>query len=342
MNATFYSPVSIIIPNYNGVCLLRKNLPTVLAALQAYPGGGELIVVDDGSRDDSVKVLEAEFPGVHLVRHERNKGFSEAVHSGVAAASNEYLIFLNSDVQPQTGFIRPLLRHLATADVFAVSPLIVGDSGDVHTSSLNCYSIDRGRLRRIEAEWALPPREGPPRPSLYASGGSMALKKSGFLELGGFLPIFYPFYWEDFDLGVRAWCHGWRILLEPASVVVHQDHGSIKENVAKRKIRRSLQRNKMLVEWVHLPMRELVLLFLPRLVLKLIVRTLIGDPGFVRALAEALAKLPEVAKIRAANAANPGQRNLLQALHEIKAENARLFRDNAEQPANADTITPFP
>lgn len=50
--------------------------------------------------------------------------------------------------------------------------------------------------------------------SLFASGGSVALKKTMFLKLGGFLPLYKPFYSEDMDLCTRAWMRGWQTLLE--------------------------------------------------------------------------------------------------------------------------------
>ena len=88
-------PISIVIPNYNGVRLLRENLPIVIEALNAYPGNGEVVVVDDGSKDASVALLKESFPSVNCVVHEVNQGFSEAMLTGVHAAKNEVMILLN-------------------------------------------------------------------------------------------------------------------------------------------------------------------------------------------------------------------------------------------------------
>lgn len=327
MNSTAdssFPPVSIIIPNYNGARLMVQNLPVVRQALNAYAGGGELIVVDDCSRDGSVEVLERQFSDVTLIRHDRNRGFSEAVHSGVHAARHELLIFLNSDVQPEASFIAPLASALREDDVFAAAPLINRETGACDPNSLNCYSIRGGRLRRLRGPYADASLAKGPRPSLYASGGSVALRRSRFLELGGFLPIFHPFYWEDFDLGVRAWRRGWRIVSIPASRIVHQSHGgAIKENVAKRRIRRALQRNKLLVEWIHLAPSELPL-FILRLIPRLLARAVSLDFGFVGALADALAKLPEARSIRRKLEAN-GAKPFAQILQSIEAQNRRLF-----------------
>ena len=69
--------ISIVIPNYNGVGLLRRNIPGVLAAAHEEPGT-EVVVVDDASSDGSVDVLRREFPSARVVANERNVGFGRA------------------------------------------------------------------------------------------------------------------------------------------------------------------------------------------------------------------------------------------------------------------------
>jgi GT2 family glycosyltransferase len=278
--------------------------------------------VDDGSADNSIEVLSQQFPQIRLVKHEINQGFAEAVHSGVSAAETEILIFLNSDVQCQADFILPLVQHLRDANVFSVSPLIRRDNGDIHHSTLNCYQIQWGRLRKTREDWGQLVLDAP-RYSLYASGGSMALRKPMFAALGGFLPIFKPFYGEDFDLGLRAWRRGWRTVVEPASVIVHQDHGSILENFAKRKVRRALQRNKLIVEWLHIPANILLPTLLPRLLLRIIAKLLIADVGHLQAVHEAITRVPEVLKLRK-QFAEQNMTNFAEVLQTIKQENIRL------------------
>lgn len=292
-----YPPVTVIIPNFNGASLLRRNLPEVQAAVAGYPGHCHVIVVDDGSSDDSKAVL-AEFSAVELIVHPVNRGFAEAIHSGVQAASTEYLVLLNSDVAPQQDFLAPLMTSLADSGVFAVSPLVLEESGQVSPVSWRGYSLRGGRFKPLRFLFD-DPEQTPPRESLYASGGSVALKKSLFLELGGFLPIFKPFYSEDFDLGLRAWRRGWRTVLEPASRVVHQEKGSISANVASVRIRRIRTRNWFILEWLHVPARKLILSFIPRYCRQAVGRLLKLDHVYFRGFAAALCRLPEVLKLRA-------------------------------------------
>lgn len=314
---SFQPPVSLIIPNFNGAQLLRENLPTVRSALLAYPGGGRVIVVDDGSTDASLDVLKNEFPDVHCVIHAENRGFSEAIHSGVHAATDDVLILLNSDVQPEPDFIAPLVARLERANVFAVQSAIRVDQPAPHPYCLSRYVFRLGALKRL------------PTPDLglegwlclYASGGSMAVSREKFLALGGFLPLLKPFYWEDFDLGVRAWRRGWETWLEPRSLVLHQEKGSIRDHVKKRKIRWALQRNKLLAEWIHYPALSLLLTAPPRILIRLLLRILSGDVGYVSALLSALSKWREVLRIRR-EIREAAKMNFKTVLRTIEEENA--------------------
>jgi|APCry1669193181_1035450.scaffolds.fasta_scaffold07947_3 GT2 family glycosyltransferase len=317
-------PVTLIIPNYNGAKLLRENLPTVQTALSAYAGGGHLIVVDDGSKDESLEVLKTEFSDVECVIHPENRGFSEAIYSGVKAATNELLILLNSDVQPEPDFIAPLVARLQQADVFAVQSAIRVDQPEPHPYCLSRYVFRLGALKRLPTPDL--GREG--WMCLYASGGSMAVSRSKFLALGGFLPLLKPFYWEDFDLGLRAWRRGWETWLEPRSLVLHQEKGSIRDHVKKRRIRWALQRNKLLAEWIHYPCLSLLITAPPRILIRLLLRLISGDVGYVSALVSALSKFPEVLKIRREISSNAsmGFRAVLRTIEDENAGHTELDR----------------
>src|SRR3989344_7761000 len=104
--------ISVIIPNYNGQDLLKKNLPRVLSAV----GDAEIIVVDDASTDASASVisrLRQDFGGqanLKLLQNEHNLGFSSTVNKGVKEAKGEVIILLNTDVVPEKDFLKPLLE----------------------------------------------------------------------------------------------------------------------------------------------------------------------------------------------------------------------------------------
>ena len=100
---------SIIIPNYNGTALL----PTCLDALKAqtYPHI-EVILVDDGSTDDSVAVIRREYPWVNIIQQPRNMGFIKAINQGVANATGDIIISLNNDTAADPKWVEALVRAL--------------------------------------------------------------------------------------------------------------------------------------------------------------------------------------------------------------------------------------
>lgn len=294
--------VSIIIPNFNGASILETNLPAVLAAARAYGGDVETVVVDDASADQSVAVVMEKFPQVKLVRHAANRGFAETVHSGVQAAAHEFLVLLNSDVRPHADFLAPLIETLtAGQDVFSVSPLVYGPEGRIQNVSWNRYKMVRGTIK--STLWDLDTvrkcqKNGRALKSLFASGGSIALKKEMFNRLDGFLPLYKPFYIEDLDLCTRAWLRGWQTLFEPRSSVVHDHVGTIKRFFHAKKIRTIRTRNRFLYLWLYSSRQQLVLSHIPWTAFRLLLRLLRLDLTFPLALLQSLTYFRSVKTLR--------------------------------------------
>jgi GT2 family glycosyltransferase len=294
--------VSIIIPNYNGESLLKENLPAVLEAGEAYAGSCEVIVVDDASRDRSVDLIASHFPSVRLAEQKTNQGFAGTIHTGVRNAAHEYIILLNSDVRPERDFIGPLIANFQDPGIFSVSPLICDPDGTPQTVSWNLGMIKRGNIsfRSWSLEEALERAgKGQPLKSLFASGGSVALRKSMFLQLGGFLSLYQPFYYEDVDLCTRAWIKGWQTLFEPQSRVIHDHAGVIRLHFDARRVRIIRLRNRFFYLWLHLSRKKILFSHVPGIVYRLLFRSLQLDMTYMTALLLAGARLKELMTIRA-------------------------------------------
>lgn len=292
--------ITIIIPNFNGAHLLLKNLPSVIDAANSCSTTAHIVVVDDGSSDESLIVLEQQFPDVEVVAHENNRGFAEAVHSGVHAANTELLFLLNSDVQLNANCLEPLADYFTESDVFSVCPLILNEKGAVTRHSWNRRQFKYGNLKPMEWDLsqAVNSRKTKKLPTLYASGGSMMVRKSMFLELNGFHPLYKPFYSEDFDLGLRAWRRGWRSYFEPNVSVVHQSKGSIKENVRRAYVKQVRRRNNYILEWMHLPATRLFATVIPLTVWQLLGELMLLDRVNLKGFVTALPKIREVIAAR--------------------------------------------
>lgn len=272
MNPT---PVSIVIPNYNGARIIGASLSAVARAAAVYPGECEVIFVDDASTDASIEIASGMDTDLVLVRHTVNRGFSEAVRSGVSAARHDKIILLNSDVHPDPDFIAPLVSALDDASVFAASPLVMDTAGNPMFVSWTRYRIVRGKLK--SRSWSLEDAEarrarGLPLQGLYASGGSVAFVKERFLALGGFLDIYKPFYSEDLDLCTRAWMRGWKSLFVPESRVLHDSTGTIKRLFSARLVRTTRIRNHLIFLSLYATPQKLFLSYLPWNLLRVLTR----------------------------------------------------------------------
>lgn len=291
--------VSIIIPNWNGADLLQAYLPSILKAQETFRGKVEVLVVDDASTDTSLKLLQQDFPGIRAVVHEHNRGFGQACWSGAQAAEHPMLIFLNSDVKVAPDFIDPLVNCLADPATFAASPLIFDGTGKLSNVTISIPYFRRGKIRYK----SFPPSQllchASPLPNpwftLFPIGAAFAVKRARFLELQGFDDLFNPFYYEDTDLGFRAWRRGWKCIVVPESRVTHYHTGPIGRSFKQLKVSAIRKRNRLFYLWKNLTtarlLRQHLLFQLLRVCYRpfcldwmILVATVFAIPGFSAAM----------------------------------------------------------
>ena len=230
--------VTIIIPAWNSESQLKKNLPSVFSAAKQV--NAEIIVVDDHSTlDNTVSYLESLGSRIKLIKNTRNLGFTRTINAGVLASKATIVVLLNTDVRPEPDCFRQCLQQFGHDDIFAVT-FNSDDSwagGWWRNGLLEHGSIYQGKSRS----------------SLWASGGQAAFSRHKWMELGGLDPLYNPFYWEDVDLGYRAWKRGWKILWDPQAHCVHDHEVSvIKHNFSKKYIQQIAQRNQFLFVWKNI------------------------------------------------------------------------------------------
>lgn len=211
--------ISVIIVTWNGTDVL----PRCLASLAAQTFHGfEVIVVDNGSTDDSVTDLSVHFPTLNL-RVERlvsNRGFAAANNIGARLARGEWLALLNQDAFPQADWLERLIeatrRHrepafFASRLVQANDPARLDGAGDVyHVSGLAWR-----RHHDDTIDVALKEEE------VFSACAAAALyPREAFLRLGGFDEDFFSYH-EDVDLGFRLRLQGFRCWYIPDAIVFH-------------------------------------------------------------------------------------------------------------------------
>src|SRR3989339_251815 len=266
---------SIIIPNFNGEMLLAKNLPYVISAMNNKENNiFEVIVVDDGSLDGSVKLLKEKFPQVKVIKHKKNRGFSATVNTGVRGSSGDLIVLLNSDVLPSEDFLVNTLPYFKNPKVFAVSLHEKGygwAKGGFKDGYIQILSGEEGKTFHE---------------SFYVSGGSGVFRRDIWMELGRMdEELLSPFYWEDIDLCYRAAKRGYVVGWEPESHVVH-NHESTISKLSKSYVARIKERNQLLCLWKNLTSPTLVRKHITGLFARLA-----RHPGYLRIVLMALRRL---------------------------------------------------
>jgi GT2 family glycosyltransferase len=299
--------VTIVLPNYNGRELLRRFLPSVTTAAQGVAPPAEVVVADDASTDDSVAWLRAQWPQIAVIANEHNVGFGETANRGIKAARSPLVFLLNTDAEPDGSVLAPLVESMnERPEAAAIVPRILQMSAGGTCESVVFGDWRRGLLRVERRPDLCDAGQGQEcrcsMPVLYPCGAAVMLRRDVFLQLGGFDPLFAPFYWEDADLGYRMWRAGYQVLYEPRARVLHYHPGAIETAHSERRAAFMQDRNRFLFTWKNIDGWLLIQHFawLPAHV---IISSLTGRGRFVAALASALRALPAALRRRGARGA---------------------------------------
>lgn len=298
--------ISIVIPNYNGEELLKKNLSRVLDSVKEYKNGKiEIIIPDDASKDNSVEVIaefiasikEKHIVGKTIHNDDRAKGgFSANVNRGVALATGEILLLLNSDVIPKKGFLELLLRHFSEKDIFGVGCMDESiEEGKIVPRGRGIGKWQRGFLQHSAGELDK-------TNTLWVSCGSAAFRKSLWDQLGGLQNMYNPFYWEDIDLSYRGQKAGYKVVFEKESVVTHEhSKGAILTNYKPEPVRIIAYRNQFFFVWVNITDSSFLLSHLIWLPYHFLNAIKGQDKAFLLGFGKAIFQLPKVLKVRKEN-----------------------------------------
>lgn len=218
--------VSVVILNWNGAELLRSYLPSVC---QHTCGElADLVVADNGSDDDSLKVLREEFPHVKVIAMPVNSGFAEGYNIALAHIRTEYVVLLNSDVEVTEGWLEPLVdyadRH---PEVAAIQPKIRSLRRRAyfeHAGAAGGY-IDRfgfpfcrGRIfDTVELDQG---QYDTVTDVFWATGACLFVRTADYEAAGGLDGRFFA-HMEEIDLCWRFHRMGKRVVCVPQSMVYH-------------------------------------------------------------------------------------------------------------------------
>ncbi|AWB88638.1 glycosyltransferase [Salinibacterium hongtaonis] len=188
----------------------------------------EIVVVENGSGDDSAERIRAAAPHVKLVISKTNDGFAGGCNRGVAASSGEFVALLNNDARPDKQWIRAAVDKFGQDDAIgAVASRVLdweGNLVDYIGSAMTWYGMG---YKPFTAE-PIPKTPDVPQDVLFGTGSAMFVRRSVYDALGGFDERYFMFF-EDVDFGWRLNLRGWRFAYEPESLAFHKHHASMAE-----------------------------------------------------------------------------------------------------------------
>ena len=227
--------VSVVVPLHNG----RELIPD---CLDSIPPDAEIIVVDDASEDGAPEVVRRRFPRARLIHNERNLGFGSTANRGLAQATGDICVVLNSDARLTPGALEVLCAAFDDPGIGIAGPRLVFPDGTHQTSAAafpRPANVITGAFLANELFRRLFPRRRFPfelglarrdhRESRYVDwvlGPCLAIRRSALAGLDGGFDEGYFMYAEETDLCWRARRAGWRVRLVADATVVHLGGGS--------------------------------------------------------------------------------------------------------------------
>lgn len=249
--------LAVIILNWNGIELLKKFLPSVVEHTQGEEV--DVIVADNGSKDDSIEWIKTHYPDLKILAFEKNYGFAEGYNKALSLTRYPFTILLNSDVETPQGWWQPLLSFMQNnPKAGAVQPKIksfkeknkfeyAGAAGG-YLDVLG-YPYCRGRLfDRVEEDNGQ--YDGPPVKICWASGAAFMVRTSLYLKLGGLDPNFFA-HMEEIDLCCRIIAAGYDVYSISDSEVFHLGGGSLPQGNPRKTYLNF--RNNLLLLYKNLP-----------------------------------------------------------------------------------------
>jgi GT2 family glycosyltransferase len=221
---------SVIILTWNSQQVVDACLSSLAGGLSSYPF--EVIVVDNGSHDQTLTILRERYPWVRVLCNEVNRGVAPARNQGIQLASGEYLILLDDDTVVQPGALDRLIAYMESAhEVGLCGPQLRTFEGHRHLSCRLFPTLSYKFVRRLPvafarrltravemADWD----HATIREVDYVIGACQIIRRTALLEVGLLDErIFYgP---EDVDLCLRLHKAGWRVVYNPEAVVLHTE-----------------------------------------------------------------------------------------------------------------------
>jgi len=219
--------LSIITVNYNGLndtCALIDSIP--------FNEDMEVIVVDNGSRENEASMLQTRYPHIKAIRSDQNLGFAGGNNLGIKVAKGKYLYLINNDTVFKYFNPQAIIKRLESSPkIGMVCPKIRfdWDNNPIQFAGYTPLSTITVRNRAIGFGEEDKGQYDTPHQTPYAHGAAMMLKRE-IIDQVGFMPECYFLYYEELDWSMMINRAGYEIWYDPASTIYHKESQSTGQN----------------------------------------------------------------------------------------------------------------
>ena len=225
--------IAVVILNWNGQQWLEKFLPTVIEKSSM----ANIYIADNASTDDSISLIENNFPSVKIIQNQLNEGYAKGYNDVLKDLKEKYFVLLNSDIEVTNNWIKPIINLMEeNPNISACQPKILdynnkdsfeyaGASGG-YIDNLG-YPFTRGRIfDSIESDNN---QYNDVKEIFWASGACLFVLAEHFNEVNGFDNDFFA-HQEEIDLCWRLKIKGYQVMVCPLSVVYHVGGGTLNDS----------------------------------------------------------------------------------------------------------------
>lgn len=209
--------ISVIIVNWNGRHWLEKCLPSL--AEQSYDDF-EVIIVDNGSEDNSVAWLRENWPQIRVLTLSTNQGFARANNRGIEVATGKWIAILNNDTLVDRDWLQNLINKTGDSRVGMVASLVVFWDEPDRVDAAGIL-VDKAGIAWNGGHGQLVNDLSVPEQVFGPNGAAALYRKRMLTEIGAFDEDYFAYY-EDVDLAWRARRAGWHCLYSPSAIVRHK------------------------------------------------------------------------------------------------------------------------
>ena len=284
--------VSILIVNWNA----RENLKECLDSLFKidYPDF-ETVVVDNGSSDDSVRMLEKHFPKVKIVKSRKNLGFAGGNEYGLKYCKGKYILFLNNDTLVTKSFLTELVSFIEKDEkLTVVQPTILfhrpGESLHGKINSVGSFILNSGFLYHLNYGKEFIEKDYGESYEIYTAYGACFLANRKLVnKLGLFDPEYFA-YFEETDFSHRVWLSGHKMKIYTKAVIYHKG-AKTAQKLPSSFIQYHSFKNRLFTYLKNFGLVNIVKIFIPHLIIceiSSILYLIMRQPGYAVAIQKAI------------------------------------------------------